>query len=136
MRDQVSRRSFLGAAGALAALPATATAEETSRTSENIGETPDEYPREKRHGGFAGSLLVENYGDVEVGVTLHPHQMEIPVALELYLDGVNMSASVEPDQARVLGRSLLAAADEVEEWREKHWDDRMRQQAGGNDADE
>ncbi|ELZ96565.1 hypothetical protein [Haloferax sulfurifontis] len=130
-----SRRQFLGAAAAVWGLPhgdQLRLYTDTPPSDIRDGEGEKEFPREVRHEGFSGSLTAENYSDeVNVSVEMYPSQTEIPVALEVFFGAINMGAAMEPDEARKVGQSLIDAANEVEEWRESHWDDHMMNQYGG-----
>jgi len=132
-----SRRQFLGAAAAALSLPAvdetqaaTDGGEESAR--EPLDDTaPDTgaYPQTVSFGAeYVGSVDVPQYSD-SVGIDLEvlPFQAGIPLDLHLSLGPVDTNLGLEPDEARALGRALLAAADEVDAWRAANWDEEIRE---------
>lgn len=126
MSGDVSRRAFLGAAAAVWNLPWSDQLRlYTDADESQIPGEPQEsgYPSERTRSGFAGSVLMEEYDDVDVSVKLHPDAPEVPVAVELSLNGFRLSASMECEEAREIGQSIIDGADEVEAFREQNWDE-------------
>lgn len=114
-----NRRQFLGAAAALWNLPFDDQLNLYTDVSEFEEVDAREYPREVTYEGFDGSLVAEDYADVDVAIEVYPHQPEIPVVLGLRMGGIEVGAAMEPGEARAVGRSLVGAAREVEVWRRR-----------------
>ena len=132
-----SRRLFLGAAAAALSLSAVDEAQATADEDEDAEHEPlddtapdtGEYPRTVSFGAeYVGSIDVPQFSE-SVGIDLEvlPFQAGIPLDLHLSLGPVDTSVGLEPDEARTLGRALLAAADEVDAWRAANWDEEMRE---------
>lgn len=106
-----SRRTFLGAAAALATLPSASTAR--SPTDHALVEPSDVPGRDYELPSHGGSIYVERYDD-DADVTLRTTRQDPHVAASVYVSGEWGSASLSlgPKQAEALATALHAAADD------------------------
>lgn len=109
----MQRRQFLGAAAALGGLSA-----DSEPAELESGGNLRRHVEKQNVGRFSGGITADTGGEATVHVSAHPHQRSIPVALELSMDCLNMSAALEPAEAREAAQALLDAAEYVEQWRE------------------
>lgn len=111
-----TRRAFLGAAAALAGLPATSTAR--SPTDHALVEPSDTPGRDYELPSHGGSIYVERY-DEDADVTLRTTRQDPQVAASVYVSGEWGSASLSlgPKEAEALATALQVAA---EEWEGEH----------------